>query len=61
MGTGIYNKQFGGFDPDEPKTKTVEITFTGSYEMEVPADWDSDEIRSEADRYEVEEWEIDID
>ena len=61
MGAGKYNKRFGGFEPDEPKMKTVEITFTGSYEMDVPADWDSDEIRSEADRYEVEEWEIDID
>ena len=61
MGTGKYNKRFGGFEPDEPNMKTVEITFTGSYEMEVPADWDSDEIRSEADRYEVEDWEIDID
>ena len=61
MGTGKYNKRFGCFDPDEPKMKTVEITFTGSYEIEVPADWDSDEIRSEADRYEVEDWEIDID
>ena len=61
MGTGRYNKRFGGFDPDDPKMKTVEITFTGSYEIEVPADWDSDEIRSEADRYEVEDWEIDID
>ena len=61
MGTGKYNKRFGGFEPDDPKMKTVEITFTGSYEIEVPADWDSDEIRSEADRYEVEDWEIDID
>ena len=61
MGTGKYNKCFGGFDPDEPNMKTVEITFTGSYEMDVPADWDSDEIRSEADRYEVEDWEVDID
>ena len=61
MGTGRYNKRFGGFDPDEPKMKTVEITFTGSYEIEVPADWDSDEIKAEADRYEVEEWDVDID
>ena len=61
MGAGKYNKRFGGFEPDEPKMKTVEITFTGSYEIEVPADWDSDEIRSEADRYEVEDWDIDID
>ena len=61
MGTGKYNARFGGFDPDETKMKTVEITFTGSYEIEVPVDWDSDEIRSEADRYEVEDWEIDID
>ena len=61
MGTGRYNKRFGGFDPDDPKMKTVEITFTGSYEIEVPADWDSDEIRSEADRFEVEDWDIDID
>lgn len=61
MGTGKYNKRFGGFEPDEPKMKTVEITFTGSYEIEVPVDWDSDEIRGEADRFEVEDWEIDID
>ena len=61
MGAGKYNKRFGGFDPDEPKMKTVEITFTGSYEIEVPADWDSDEIRSEADKFEVEDWNIDID
>ena len=61
MGTGKYNKQFGGFEPDDPKMKTVEITFTGSYEIEVPADWDADEIREEADRFEVEDWDIDID
>ena len=24
MGTGRYNKYFGGFEPDEPKMKTVE-------------------------------------
>ena len=61
MGTGRYNKYFGGFDPNEPKMKTVEITFTGSYEMDVPVDWDTDEIKAEADRYEVEEWDVDID
>lgn len=61
MGTGRYNKHFGGFDQDEPKMKTVEITFTGSYEMEVPIDWDTDEIKAEADKYEVEDWNIDID
>ena len=60
MGTGKYNTGFSNFDPDEPKMKTVEITFTGSYEIEVPVDWDSDEIKAEADRYEVEEWDIDI-
>ena len=61
MGTGKYNKRFGAFEPDEPKMKTVEITFTGSYEIEVPVDWDTDDIKAEADRYEVEDWEIDID
>lgn len=61
MGTGKYNKRFGGFEPDEPKMKTVEITFTGSYEMEVPIDWDTIDILEEADKYEVEDWDIDID
>ena len=61
MGTGKYNARFGGFEPDEPKTKTVEITFTGSYEMEVPIDWDTIDILEEVDRLEVEDWDIDID
>ena len=61
MGTGKYNKRFGGFDPDEPKMKTVEITFTGSYEMDVPVDWDTDDIKNEVDKFEVEDWDIDID
>lgn len=61
MGTGKYNKRFGGFEPDEPKMKTVEITFTGSYEMEVPIDWDTIDILEVVDKYEVEDWDIDID
>ena len=61
MGTGKYNTRFGGFEPDEPKTKTVEITFTGSYEMEVPIDWDTIDILEVVDKYEVEDWDIDID
>lgn len=61
MGTGTYNKRFGGFEPDELKTKTVEITFTGSYEMEVPIDWDDNDIIVEADKFEVEDWDVDVD
>lgn len=61
MGTGKYNARFGGFEPDEPKMKTVEITFTGSYEMEVPIDWDTIDILEIVDKYEVEDWDIDID
>ena len=61
MGNGKYNTRFGCFDPDDPKMKTVEITFTGSYEMDVPVDWDTDDIKSEADKFEVEDWDIDID
>ena len=61
MGTGEHIARFGGFDPDEPKMNTVEITFTGSYEMDVPVDWDTDDIKNEADKFEVEDWEIDID
>lgn len=61
MGTGKYNAHFGGFEPNEPKTKTVTITMTGTYEMDVPIDWDTDDIKSEVDKFEVEEWEVDID
>ena len=60
MGTGKYNARFGGFEPDEPKMKTVTINFYGSYEMEVPVDWDDQDVKIEADRYEVEDWNIEI-
>ena len=39
--------------------KTVEITFTGSYEMDVPVDWDADDIKNEVDKFEVEDWDSD--
>ena len=61
MGTGRYNKNFGGFEPDDTKMKTVTITMIGTYEMEVPEDWDTDDIKLEVDKFEVENWEIDID
>lgn len=60
MSTGRYNERFGVFDPDEPKMKTVTVNFYGSYEMEVPVDWDDTEVKLEADRYEVEKWDIEI-
>lgn len=58
--TGVRNKRIGGFDPEEPKMKTVTVNFYGSYEMEVPVDWDDQEVKLEADRYEVEQWEIEV-
>ena len=60
MGAGRYNKQYGNYDPDEPKMKTVTINFYGSYELDVPIDWDDTEVKLEADRYEVEKWDIEI-
>ena len=60
MGTGTFNKQYGSYYPDEPKMKTVTINFYGSYEMEVPVDWDDQDVKIEADRYEVEDWNIEI-
>ena len=60
MGAGTFNKQYGNYDPDEPKMKTVAINFYGSYEMEVPVDWDDQDVKLEADRYEVEDWDIEI-
>lgn len=47
MGAGTFNKQYGNYDPDEPK-------------MEVPVDWDDQDVKLEADRYEVEDWDIEI-
>ena len=60
MGAGTFNKQYGNYDPDEPKMKTVTINFYGSYEMEVPVDWDDQDVKLEAARYEVEDWDIEI-
>lgn len=60
MSTGKYNERFGVFDPDEPKMKTVTINFYGSYELEVPVNWDDQDVKLEADRYEVEDWDVEI-
>ena len=60
MGAGTFNEEYGNYDPDEPKMKTVTINFYGSYEMEVPVDWDDQDVKIEADKYEVEKWDIEI-
>lgn len=57
MGTGIYNKQLGGYDPeDEPKTRNVRVWVEGYVDIDLPVDMDKEEAESEVYIGDLTEW-----